>query len=101
MTPLSVEATFFAQTHRRAASTGDVPAGIAGVGLYSVDLPSRSLLHRLAYDEIWHFYAGDSPAVPKTCPQRFAGPKAARSRMVFSAATFGTPDQAATWSFSV
>jgi predicted cupin superfamily sugar epimerase len=25
----------------------------------SVDPPSRSLFHRLAYDEIWHFYAGD------------------------------------------
>lgn len=59
MTPLPVEATFFAQTYRSAASTGDVPAGTAGVGLYSVDPPSRSLFHRLAYDEIWHFYAGD------------------------------------------
>jgi uncharacterized protein len=59
MTPLPVEATFFAQTHRRAASTGDLPAATAGVGLYSVDPPSRSLFHRLAYDEIWHFHAGD------------------------------------------
>lgn len=53
MTPLPVEAMFFAQTYRRAASTGDVPPGTAGVGLYSVDPPSRSLFHRLAYDEIF------------------------------------------------
>jgi predicted cupin superfamily sugar epimerase len=59
MTPFPVEATFFAQTYRSAASTGDVPAATAGVGLYGVDPPSRSLFHRLTFDESWHFYAGD------------------------------------------
>ena len=35
------------------------PAGTAGVGLFCDDPPSRSLFHRLAFDEVWHFYAGD------------------------------------------
>src|SRR4051794_41943913 len=35
------------------------PAGPAGVGLFSDDPPSRSLFHRLAFDEVWHFYGGD------------------------------------------
>jgi hypothetical protein len=34
-------------------------AGSAGVGLFCDDPPSRSLFHRLAFDEVWHFYAGD------------------------------------------
>ena len=56
MTPLPVEATFFAQTY---TSGGDVPVGTAGLGLFCEDPPSRSLFHRLDHDEIWHFYAGD------------------------------------------
>jgi predicted cupin superfamily sugar epimerase len=59
MTPLPVEATYFAQTYTSAARGLDGPVGTAGLGLFSVDPPSRSLFHRLAYDEIWHFYAGD------------------------------------------
>ena len=35
------------------------PAGTAGVGLFCEDPPSRSLFHRLEFDELWHFYAGD------------------------------------------
>ena len=38
---------------------GDGPAGTAIVGLYCDDPPSHSLFHRLAFDEVWHFYAGD------------------------------------------
>jgi predicted cupin superfamily sugar epimerase len=53
MTPLPVELTYFAQTYR------NDPVGTAGVGLFSVDPPSRSLFHRLTFDEVWHFYAGD------------------------------------------
>ncbi len=32
---------------------------MAGVGLFCDDPPSRSLFHRLAFDEVCHFYAGD------------------------------------------
>jgi hypothetical protein len=60
MTPLPVEETLFAQTYLSEAETeAGGPAGSAGVGLFSVDPSSRSLFHRLAFDELWHFYAGD------------------------------------------
>ena len=52
MAPLPVEGTLFAETYRSDAAT-------AGVGLFCDDPPSRSLFHRLAFDEVWHFYAGD------------------------------------------
>lgn len=52
MTPLPVEAVYFAEIYRSQAWS-------AGVGLFSADPPSRSLFHRLAFDEVWHFYAGD------------------------------------------
>jgi len=52
MAPLPVEGTLFAETHRSEAAT-------AGVGLFCDDPPSRSLFHRLTFDEVWHFYAGD------------------------------------------
>lgn len=58
--PLPVEGTLYASTYvsaARAPSGG--PAGTAIVGLYCDDPPSRSLFHRLACDEVWHFYAGD------------------------------------------
>jgi predicted cupin superfamily sugar epimerase len=29
------------------------------LGLYCDDPPSRSLFHRLEFDEVWHFYGGD------------------------------------------
>jgi predicted cupin superfamily sugar epimerase len=35
------------------------PAGSAGIGFYCADPPSRSLFHRLDFDEVWHFYGGD------------------------------------------
>jgi len=60
MSPLPVEGTLFAETYRSGAVTpAGGPAGTAGVGLFCDDPPSRSLFHRLAFDEIWHFYAGD------------------------------------------
>jgi predicted cupin superfamily sugar epimerase len=60
MTPLPVEATMFVQTYRSDAATGNGgPAGSAGIGLFCEDPPSRSLFHRLDFDEVWHFYAGD------------------------------------------
>lgn len=60
MERLPVEGTFFASTYRSAAAAPDGgPAGTAIVGLYLDDPPSCSLFHRLAHDEVWHFYAGD------------------------------------------
>jgi hypothetical protein len=60
MTRLPVEGTFFAETYRSAdTAPGGGPAGTAGLGLFCDDPPSRSLFHRLAFDEVWHFYAGD------------------------------------------
>src|SRR5262249_37043670 len=59
MTPLPVEATLFAQTYSSSALHGKGPVGTAGVGLFCVEPPSRSLFHRLTFDEVWHFYDGD------------------------------------------
>ncbi len=60
MTPLPVEATFFVSTYRSEANTvAGGPVGTAMLGLYCNDPPSRSLFHRLAFDEVWHFYIGD------------------------------------------
>jgi uncharacterized protein len=60
MERLPVEGTLFVSTHRSDAATpGGEPAGTAILGLYLDDPPSRSLFHRLAHDEVWHFYAGD------------------------------------------
>lgn len=62
MTPLPVEGTFFVSTWRSdqqidLADGG--PVGTAMIGLYTNDPPSRSLFHRLTFDEVWHFYGGD------------------------------------------
>jgi predicted cupin superfamily sugar epimerase len=35
------------------------PVGTAMIGMYAHDPLSRSLFHRLAHDEVWHFYGGD------------------------------------------
>lgn len=60
MTPLPVEGTFFVSTYRSPTDTADGgPVGTAMLGLYCADPPSRSLFHRLTYDETWHFYGGD------------------------------------------
>lgn len=60
MTTLPVEGTYFASTYRSSARLPDGGhVGTAIVGLYCDDPPSRSLFHRLAADEVWHFYDGD------------------------------------------
>jgi hypothetical protein len=60
MTPLPVEETFFVGTYTSVAlDAGGGPIGSAGIGLYCDDPPSRSLFHRLEFDEVWHFYGGD------------------------------------------
>lgn len=60
MTPLPVEGTWFVSTWRSADDLpGGGPVGTAMIGLYAADPPSRSLFHRLSFDETWHFYGGD------------------------------------------
>ncbi|HEX3089735.1 MAG TPA: cupin domain-containing protein [Ilumatobacteraceae bacterium] len=60
MTQLPVEATYFVSTYRSEADTvTGGPVGTAMIGMYSNDPPSRSLFHRLLFDEVWHFYGGD------------------------------------------
>lgn len=58
--PLPVEGTLFAQTYRSPQEWAPgTPAGTAMVGLYCDEPRSLSLFHRLTFDEVWHFYAGD------------------------------------------
>ncbi len=62
LTPLPVEGTFFVSTWRSEPAHDLVqggPVGTAMIGLYTNDPPSRSLFHRLTFDEVWHFYGGD------------------------------------------
>ena len=60
MTPLPVEATFFVSTYRSTAELDSgTPIGTAMLGLFTADPPSRSLFHRLTFDEVWHFHLGD------------------------------------------
>jgi predicted cupin superfamily sugar epimerase len=59
MERLPVEGTLWRQTWIGPAGPGGAPAGTAMLGLYAADPPSRSLFHRLASDEVWHFHAGD------------------------------------------
>ncbi len=58
--PLPVEGTLFAGTYRSRGEFPDgKPHGTAMVGLYCEEPRSVSLFHRLAADEVWHFYSGD------------------------------------------
>jgi uncharacterized protein len=50
LVPLPAEGGFFRQTHR---------TGTASAILFLLTEDNFSALHRLAQDEIWHFYAGD------------------------------------------
>lgn len=60
MNRLPVEATYILSTYRSSTDTETGgPVGTAMLGLYSDDPPSRSLFHRLTFDEVWHFYLGD------------------------------------------
>jgi len=67
MRPLAGEGGFFVETYR---SADRVPAGALGSAydglrsmataiLYLLRAEDRSRLHRLAGDEVWHFYQGD------------------------------------------
>ena len=57
---LPVESTLLTSTYRSDAvtETGE-SIGTAMVGLYCQEPLSRSLFHRLAHDEVWHYYCGD------------------------------------------
>ncbi len=60
MTTLPVESTYFVKTYRSKTSRPDgSPDGSAIIALYSDEPRSCSLFHRLKYEEVWHFYAGD------------------------------------------
>ncbi len=52
------EGGFFAETYRNARHTGDRSLSTAIYFLLTAENPSR--MHRVASDEIWHFYRGDS-----------------------------------------
>ena len=57
---LPVESTYFVKTYRSKTSRPDGTAdGSAIIALYSDEPRSCSLFHRLKYEEVWHFYAGD------------------------------------------
>ena len=58
--PLPVEQVLFKSTYRsqREIDRGG-PIGTALVGLYCEEPRSVSLFHKLAADEVWHFYGGD------------------------------------------
>jgi predicted cupin superfamily sugar epimerase len=51
------EGGFFAETYRSARNTGDRSLSTAIYFLLTAENPSR--MHRVASDEIWHFYCGD------------------------------------------
>lgn len=57
---LPVEGTFFKSTYRSTQEFSDgSPVGTAMIGMYCNQPLSLSCFHRLAHDEIWHFYGGD------------------------------------------
>ncbi len=57
---LPVEGTLFASTYRSPQEYADgKPVGTAIVAMYCDEPRSRSLFHKLKYDEVWHFYGGD------------------------------------------
>ncbi len=57
---LPVESTLLTSTYRSGALTASGESiGTAMIGLYCQEPLSRSLFHRLAHDEVWHYYAGD------------------------------------------
>jgi predicted cupin superfamily sugar epimerase len=56
---LPVEGTLYKSTYRATQPYGDAPIGSAIIGLYANEPLSVSCFHRLAQDEVWHFYGGD------------------------------------------
>ncbi|MBI1351336.1 MAG: cupin domain-containing protein [Actinomycetales bacterium] len=59
LTVLPVEGTYFVRTYTSSIAAHDgTAAGSAIIGLFADAPRSRSLFHRVACDEMWHFYAG-------------------------------------------
>ena len=57
---LPVEGTLYTETYRSGGEgEGGLPAGTAMIGMYCNEPLSLSCFHRLAHDEVWHFYLGD------------------------------------------
>jgi uncharacterized protein len=57
--PLPVEGGLFRRTWQSHTSIGQRPAGTCIFAMFTADEDSFSAMHRLPYDEIWHFYTGD------------------------------------------
>lgn len=58
--PLPVEGTLYIETYRSGHELREgLPTGTAMIGMYCNDPLSLSCFHRLAHDEVWHFYLGD------------------------------------------
>ena len=68
------EGGFFVETYRSGETTGDLPTPLFPGGedvrrsfstciLFLIPEGERSSLHRIASDEVWHFYAGDPIAI--------------------------------------
>ncbi len=68
------EGGFFAETYRSARSFGDRALSTAIYFLVTAASPSR--MHRVASDEMWHFYGGDTLEMlqldPDGCSRVFA-----------------------------
>jgi predicted cupin superfamily sugar epimerase/uncharacterized protein (DUF952 family) len=62
---LPVEGTLYKSTWHSAHTVPETggPTGTAMIGLYTDSPSSVSCFHRLAYDEVWHFYGGDPLAL--------------------------------------
>lgn len=61
LTPLPQEGGFYRETYRSTHRTGDRAAATAIYYLVTPETFSR--LHRLRFDEVFHFYAGDPVAM--------------------------------------
>jgi uncharacterized protein len=60
LVPLPVEGGWYRSTWQSREHFGpDQPMGTAIVALFSDDADCFSTFHRLAHDEVWHFYGGD------------------------------------------
>ncbi len=74
MVPLEPEGGFFKETYKDKSTYSDLPAPFTGRRPYSTAiyylLPKGavSLLHRIASDEVWHFYLGGPMTIVQISP---------------------------------
>ncbi|MCQ3936890.1 MAG: cupin domain-containing protein [Chloroflexi bacterium] len=67
--PLPVEGTLFVGTYRSPESLPNgKPYGTGMIGMYCHEPRSVSCFHKLAIDEMWHFYGGDPLRLILLCP---------------------------------